>query len=161
MGDFESPGGLYIGTEFDSAEGILSPKMVVEVHAKHPDVHMTLFMTSCYSCHWVETLEFQGSSKPTVLAAAEPDQGALGLAWSSSQRHAGALFLTLTIIGLSQEPAELPPDADRDTFKEYKDLTDAMIPQMYRLCLPGNIPACGSVPVFSSLKDQNGFHERA
>lgn len=100
-GDFENPGGLYIGTEFDSTEGILSPKMVAEVHAKYPDVHVTLFMTSCYSGHWVETLEFQGNNKPTVLAAAEPDQGALGLAWSGSQRHAGALFPTLAIIGLS------------------------------------------------------------
>ena len=46
-GVFESPGGLFIGTESDSTNGILSPKMLAEVHAKYPGVQVTLFMTSC------------------------------------------------------------------------------------------------------------------
>lgn len=55
--DFESPGGFYIGTDSDITDGILSPKMLAEIHTKYPDVRVTLFMTSCYSGHWVETVE--------------------------------------------------------------------------------------------------------
>ena len=42
-GDFESPGGLFIGTESDSTDGLLSPKMLEEAHAKYPGVQVTLF----------------------------------------------------------------------------------------------------------------------
>ena len=155
-GDFESPGGLYIGTESDSAGGMLSPKMLSEVHAKYPDVLVTLFMTSCYSGHWVETVEFRGNNKPTILAAAETFE----TAWSNSQRHAGCLFSTSTFTKLLQEPAELPSDADKDTSREYRDLTNAILSQMYRLCLPGNISDYGSTPVFSNPDNQEEFWER-
>ena len=159
-GDFESPGGLYIGTESYSTDGLFSPRTLTEVHAKYPDVRVTLFMTSCYSGHWVETVEFQGNNKPTVLATGEPEQDTFGFAWSNCQRHAGLFFSTSTIIKLLQELAELPPDADEDTSRKYRDLTDTLSSQMYRLCLPGNISDYGPTPVFSSSNNEDKFWER-
>lgn len=158
-GDFESPGGLFIGTESDSTDGLLSPKMLEEAHAKYPGVQVTLFMTSCYSGHWVETVEFQGNNKSTVLVTAEPEQEAFGTAWSNSQRHAGCLFSTSTITKLLQERPELPPDTDEDTTIEYEKLTNAILSQMYPLFLPGDISDYGSTPVFSSPNNQEKFWE--
>lgn len=106
-------------------------------------------------------MEFQGSNKSTVLATAEPEQETFGTAWSNSQRHAGCLFSTSTITKLLQEPPELPPDADEDTTIEYKKLTNAILSQMYRLFLPGNISDYGLTPVFSSPNNQEKFWERA
>lgn len=37
-GDLESPGGLYIGTEFRTTEDILTPKMIAEIHIKYHNV---------------------------------------------------------------------------------------------------------------------------
>lgn len=130
-GDLESSGGLYIGTKFYSTEGVLSPRLIAEVHAMYPDVKVTLFMTSCYSGHWVETVEFRGNNKPTVLAAAEPDQESSGFVWSTLQRHAGVLFSASTITELLQEPAELR----RMLTRIHAENTRASLTQYYRRCI--------------------------
>lgn len=130
-GDLESSGGLYIGTELDSTEGVLPPRLIAEVHAMYPDVKVTLFMTSCYSGHWVETVEFRGNNKPTVLAAAEPDQESSGFVWSTLQRHAGVLFSASTITELLQEPAELR----RMLTRIHPENIRASLTQYYRRCI--------------------------
>lgn len=54
-GDFEQPGGLYIGTSYDNPGTLLSPADVAHVHGRYPDVPITLYMTSCYFGHWVQS----------------------------------------------------------------------------------------------------------
>ena len=117
-------------------------------------------MTSCYSGYWVETVEFQGNNKLTVFATAESEQETFGTVLSNSQRHAGCLLSTSAITKLLQEPAELPPDADEDTSIEYKNHTNAILSQIYRLFFPGNISDYGSTPVFPSPNNQEKFWER-
>lgn len=86
-GDLESPGGLYIGTEFRTTEDILTPKMIAEIHIKYHNVQVALFMAPCYSGHWIKTVGFQGNNKPTALAAVQPDQETFGFVWLSPQRQ--------------------------------------------------------------------------
>ena len=85
-GDWDQ-GGLLLGIgdpeEFDP-ENTLSPANVAGIRTKYPDVQMTMYLTSCFSGHWIETAAFKGSS-PTVLAAAQKDQESFGFVWSHSQ----------------------------------------------------------------------------
>lgn len=123
---------------------------------------MSIFMTSCFSGHWVETTDFQGKNlKPVILTGAEKD-GRLffffGYAWSHAQRHAGGLFSSTAVSELVKVPFHLP---DKNTFHGYHELTTALVAEMRRLCLPINIQdKHGSSPVFSDAKSQEKLWKR-
>lgn len=147
-GDFEQPSGLYIGTSFDNPGTLLTPTDVAHVHGEYSDVPLTLYMTSCYSGHWVESKEFKAKNR-AVLAAGEHDQESFAFVWPHSQRHAGGLFTEASLQDLLQEPIEMPKDTDKDLSRTYKAVTTAIISDMHKLCLPENISDYGSMPVFS------------
>lgn len=130
--------------------------MVSALLAKYPSVHLTMFTTSCYSGHRVETATVQ-DQQLTVLAAAKPEQGSFGFEWSLSQRHCGGLFSSATLSELLKEPSELPPDADVDTSRQYRQVTTAILAEMLRLCLPVNVGAYGSVPMCTDPEDTEKF----
>ncbi|KAL2001654.1 hypothetical protein VTN02DRAFT_1488 [Thermoascus thermophilus] len=161
-GDYDSNGGLFVGVDPSSfpldMDRLLKPGDVSKVLSRYAQVKVTIYMTSCFSGHWVETVEFQGNNnnKPTVLAAAQPDPEDSGSAavLSPFQRHAGALFSAATLAELLKEPSALPPDADADASREYRELTRTITAEMYRPCLPEDIPAYGSTPVFSDADNQ-------
>ncbi|KAI9924679.1 hypothetical protein AWENTII_009775 [Aspergillus wentii] len=161
-GDYDSSGGLYIGcseTSDTTEESLLHPKAMEVILERYPKVRTTLFMTSCYSGNWVETTEFQ-VNRPTVLAATQADEESFAFVWSHSQRHAGGLFSSATITELLGEPAELPKDSDDDASRDYREMTKEILSQMYRLCLPTNIPDYGSSPTFSDPENQEKFWKR-
>jgi hypothetical protein len=170
-GDYESQGGLCLGIDSDTADirseefldnQLLKPCHISSILSEFPQVRTTMFMTSCYSGHWVETTEFQGNSlKPVILAAAEREEESFGFAWSHSQRHAGGLFSAATITELAQEPSSPPSDVDKDAAREYRHMISAVTAEMYRLCLPVNIANdYGSTPVFTDDKTQEKFWRR-
>lgn len=103
--------------------------------------------------------QFRANNR-TILAAADHDQESFGLVWALSQRHAGGLFSATTLKELLQEPTQLPDDADEDMSRTYKQLTTAIVSDMNRLCLPENIPAYGSTPVFSDKASEEKFWKR-
>ncbi|KAF5857449.1 hypothetical protein ETB97_005763 [Aspergillus alliaceus] len=166
-GDYDTNGGLLVGiSPFDSGENIgnavICPEHITSILAKHPNVKLTIYMTSCYSGHWVETVEFQGAQlRPVVMAAAKRNEESFGFVWSHSQRHAGGLFSAATVTELCEEPTTLPEDASQDTSREYRKLTTQISAEMNRLCLPANITAFyGSSPVFSDRESQEKFWRR-
>ncbi|KKK19894.1 hypothetical protein AOCH_000198 [Aspergillus ochraceoroseus] len=164
---YDTNGGLLVGiSPLDSGEDIgnavIRPEHITSILAKYPNVKLTIYMTSCYSGHWIETVEFQGAQlKPVVLAAAKRNEESFGFVWSHSQRHAGGLCSATTITELYQEPATLPEDASQDTAREYRKLTTQMTAEINRLCLPANITTFyGSSPVFSDRESQEKFWRR-
>lgn len=75
-GDFYN-GGLLLGVDpcdFKPEEDTVSAKTVSSILAKYPSVHLTMFMTSCYSGHWVETATFQGQRMTVVAAETERNE---------------------------------------------------------------------------------------
>lgn len=154
-GDYDARGGLYIGHTSD----LLCPSHVAEIMSKYPEVRITMYMTSCFSGHWVETTELQ-NNKSTVLAAAGPEEDSFGFVWSHSQRHAGGLFSSATVSELMKDPEQLPEGTDPDLSREYSRMTADITAEMYRLCLPGNIPAYGSSPVFTDPMSSDKFWRR-
>lgn len=164
-GDYDSAGGLCLGVDpyvNDDSEKYLKPSHVAPILSEYPDVRTTMFMTSCYSGHWVETTEFNGKNlRPAILVAAEKDQDSFGYVWSHSQRHAGGLFSSAAISEMVKEPPFLPPALDHDTFRKYREFTTALLAEMHRLCLLANIEeGFGSSPVFSDPKSQEKFWKR-
>ncbi|QKX62715.1 uncharacterized protein TRUGW13939_09877 [Talaromyces rugulosus] len=155
-------GGFLIG---ESSEGQLdeSPPVsrldISELLQKYPKAHLTMFMTSCYSGHWVETQPLQCQNL-TVLAAAQREEESFGFEWSLSQRHCGGLFSSATLTELLKEPSILPSDVDNDTSRQYKQMVNAIIAEMFRLCLPQNITDYGSKPVFTDPNDLTKFWKR-
>lgn len=59
-GDLDQKGGLYIGTEIDSAQGILSQKSMAQINAKYPNVN-TSFL-------WRPVIPAIGSKQPNFMA---------------------------------------------------------------------------------------------
>ena len=162
-GDYDSPGGLYLGIDEMSdyeEDWLLKPSHMVSVFSNFPEVRITIYMTSCFSGHWVETTEFQGRNlEPAILAAANKQQESFGFAWSQSQRHAGGLFSSATLSELIKEPEVFL--SGNDISREYRELTTALIAEMNRLCLPVNINArYGSSPVFTDTGSQEKFWRR-
>ncbi|KAI9928591.1 hypothetical protein MW887_001805 [Aspergillus wentii] len=165
-GNYDTLGGLGIG--MDSSEGrrdpngFITPKHIKSILLPFPHTKVTIYMTSCYSGHWVETTEFQAIDlHPAVLAAAEKEQESFGLVWSNSQRHAAGLFSSATIGEIVKEPATLPPDTDADTSREYREVTTALVAEMHRLCPPINITSgWGSSPVFTDNESHAKFWKR-
>ncbi|KAE8151352.1 hypothetical protein BDV25DRAFT_171567 [Aspergillus avenaceus] len=166
-GDYDTEGGLALGVDIEISSkyepgDLLKPSHIASVLHKYPNVKCTIFMTSCYSGHWVETTEFNGSQlKPLILAASGRDQESFGFVWSHSQRHAGGLFSSATISELLKEPSQLPDDADQDTSRQYRHVINSLVGEMNRLCLPINIDeGYGSSPVFTDNESQERFWRR-
>ncbi|KAL2829680.1 hypothetical protein BDW59DRAFT_170368 [Aspergillus cavernicola] len=164
-GDYETQGGLCLGfnpSDPLSAAKLLKSSDVVPILSAHSSVATTMFMTSCFSGHWVETTEYRVAGlQPVVLAAAESDQESHGFVWTHSQRHAGGLFSAATITELLKEPCSLPEDASKDTSRNYQELVTALTAETHRLCLPANISEfMGSSPVFTDPHNQEKFWHR-
>lgn len=164
-GDFDFKGGLLIGINdeeiTDSGEPLLQPQHISPLLTAHPSVRTTIYMTSCFSGHWVETVEFAGRLEtPVVLAAAKKSQDSFGFVWSHSQRHAGGLFSAATVAELLKEPS-LPADVGGEAPRTYCEMTTALVAEMHRLCLPANVAnRLGSSPVFSDPSSQELFWRR-
>lgn len=159
-GDYDSAGGLCIGIDVTSTfedDRLLKPSHMASIFLKYPNVKITIYMTSCYSGHWVETMEFQGRDlKQVILAAAEKEEDSFGYAWSHSQRHAGGLFSSTTV----SETAKILL-LDENASREYRELTATLVAEMHRLCLPVNIrDGYGSSPVITDPKSQEKFWRR-
>lgn len=134
-GDYDTRGGLYIG----HTSGLLCPDHVAGIMSRYPKVRISMYMNSCYSGHWVETTEF--------AAGADPEESSFGCVWSHSQRHAGGLF-------------SLPTTSELDLSQEYYQMTADITAEVYCLCLPGNIFAYGSSPVFTDSINSRRFWRR-
>lgn len=76
-GDYDSPGGLYLGSDGTGNYGddwLLKPFHMTSVFARFPDVKIAMY-GFCFSGHWVETPEFQGKNlKPEILAITNKEQ---------------------------------------------------------------------------------------
>lgn len=60
-GDYDSAGGMCIGIDVTSPfedDRLLEPSHMAFI-LKYPNVKITIYMTSCYSGHWVETTSFR------------------------------------------------------------------------------------------------------
>ena len=156
-GDYNARGGLNIG----HTSHLLCPSHVAEIMSKYPEVRITMYMTSCFSGHWVETTELK-NNKSTVLASAGPEEDLFGFVWSHSQRYAGGLFSSATISELMKDPEQLSEGTDPDLSREYSRMTTdmSMTAEIYRLCLPENIPAYGSSPSFTDPMNSDKFWRR-
>lgn len=150
-GDWDSKG-LYIGSQ--GVNDVLTPSLLSSVLSPFPEVPVCLFMTSCYSGHWVKTAKFNPGNH-VVLAAAKHNQESFGFVWSLSQRHAGGVFSAAALEELMKEPASLPSGTEPDESRTYLKLTLDLLSTSRRLCLPVNISSYGSTPVFSDGKFRN------
>lgn len=93
-----------------------------------------MFMTSCFSGHWVEITEFKGRNLTLViLIAADTDHDAFRYVWSYSERHNGGLFSSAATSELAKKPPFLPQAPDQDTSREYRELTTMLAAEMHRL----------------------------
>ncbi|KAL3477433.1 hypothetical protein BJX99DRAFT_226247 [Aspergillus californicus] len=149
-------------TKSETTAETLKQSDVVPILSAHPSVTTTMFMTSCFSGHWVETTEFRMAGlEPVVLAATEPDDESFGFVWSHSQRHAAGLVSAATVPELLMEPCSLPEDAGEDTSRNYKEMTTVLTAEMHRLCLPTNIEdSMGSSPIFADPHSHEKFWRR-
>ena len=165
-GDFET-GGLLVGiTHLAHPESRVSIVDIASILAEYPHVPVTLFLTSCYSGHWVLLTEELRGSPPTVTAAPLVEQDSFGFAWSSSLRHAGGVFSRASLHELLKEPhyeeirTGLPDDALPHTARTYESITRAVLSEAHRLCLPDNTPLFGSTPIFTAAGAQDKFWKR-
>ncbi|KAK2808266.1 hypothetical protein FQN50_004821 [Emmonsiellopsis sp. PD_5] len=159
-GDFES-GGLRIGTPSPGVASYVKISDVAPIVAEYPQVPVTIFMTSCYSGHWVVSREFQISTT-TMAAAQEEEDESFGFSWPSSLRHASGLFSNAFLHELVKEPQYedirlgLPDDAPPKVARSYESMTRAVLADAHRVCIPDNMPSYGSTPLFTA----DGGHEK-
>lgn len=131
---------------------------VVKILGKYPSVPVALFMTSCFSGHWVTTPFFKTDGQ-SVSAAAEADQESFGCVWSISQRHGGGRFPASMLDELTKEPTELPSGGSAGTTTEYQQ-SISKIRTMNRLCLPRNRTPYGSAPIFKDADESLNLWHR-
>ena len=55
------------------------------------------------------------------------------------------------------DPGQLPEGIDLDFSREHSQMASDTTAEMYCLCLPGNIPAYGSSPVFTDPMSSDKF----
>lgn len=157
-GDFET-GGLLIGVTYVNIADVAA------ILAEYPRVPVTIFMTSCYSGHWVVSQEFHGST-PAVMAAGRERDETFGFAWSSFLRHASGIFSSAFLHELVKEPhfedirSGLPKDVHPKTARTYQSMTRAILAEAHRLCLPENVPYFGSTPIFTITGAHDKFWKR-
>lgn len=164
-GDYET-GGLLMGVSpDDNPDSLVAISDVALVLAEYPQVKVTIFMTSCYSGHWVVSREFSHPA-PTIMAATKKKQESHAFGWSSSLRHAGGAFTGAFLNELLKEPdfedirSGLPEDVPPKTARTYESMTHAVLAEAHRLCLPENIPGFGSTPVFTTEGAHDKFWKR-
>lgn len=157
----DQPGGLVIGFE-DPAEAkasdFLTATDVATVHQKYPEVRLTLFMTSCYSGHWVSTPYFTGKAHVTVVAAGRPEEESWSWKSSNSMRHGGGKFTSALVEEVKLEPTSA---AEAANSAEYAELVQNVAFALEGLCNPGDVAkGLGSLPMFTPAAAHEKFWQR-
>ncbi|KAI4182248.1 MAG: hypothetical protein L6R41_006093 [Letrouitia leprolyta] len=155
-------GGLVIGIDPDTPDtnDFLSPRLFATTYLKTPKVRMSLFMSSCFSGHWVVTPRLN-IRRPTIMAGARPNEETFAWALSASQRHAGGVYTSAFLHELLQEPIMIPATADAHSVRKYADLTRDIVAEANRLCIPARMEtAGGSLPIFTTEGGSDRFYER-
>ncbi|KAL8941114.1 MAG: hypothetical protein Q9216_002446 [Gyalolechia sp. 2 TL-2023] len=155
-------GGLVIGIDPDPQDvnDFLTPRLFAETYMKTPNIRMSLFMSSCFSGHWVITPRFR-VRRPTIMAGARPSQESWAWELSASQRHAGGVYTSAFLKELLQEPSEIPGTTEPDIARTYADLTRDILAEANRLCIPSKFQfAGGSLPLFTPQGGSDRFYER-
>ena len=155
--NFGNRGGLEIGfrgCDPHSKDDYLTTEMIETLHKKYPTVRLTLFMTSCYSGHWVATPYFLAQPNITVMAAAQKDEKSYSWESSASMRHGGGKFTTGFKEELAKEPTSQKDAADAREYQlAMEDLADrcsGMISKKFG----------GSMPAFTYDVDHERFFRR-
>lgn len=149
QGSLEPRGGLAVGIEIgrNPLSNLLSSDQIVSVLADFPGVELSIYMTSCYSGHWISTPTFridedgQWSSDVFWLQDAKN--------WSPARRHAQAITSKATLRSFFQQEPVLPDNANTDAVHSFHQTNASIVAGMYRLCLPGEVADYGSAPLFS------------
>ncbi|KAI4170253.1 MAG: hypothetical protein LQ343_005136 [Gyalolechia ehrenbergii] len=155
-------GGLVIGIDPDpqDANDFLTPRLFAETYMKTPKIRMSLFMSSCFSGHWVVTPRFH-IRRPTIMAGARPKEETFAWGFGASQRHAGGVYTSAFVKELLQEPSGIPAGADANVIRSFADLTRDIMAEANRLCIPARLEtAGGSLPLFTSEGGSDRFYER-
>ncbi|KAL8761649.1 MAG: hypothetical protein Q9184_002233 [Pyrenodesmia sp. 2 TL-2023] len=160
-------GGLVIGIDPDTKNpnDFLNPRMFIDIYNQTPKVHMSMFMTSCHSGHWVVTPRF-AVRRPTVMAGAHAQEETFGWAPGVSQRHAGGVYTSAFMTELLKEPPELPKGSDAAKVRKYEELSKAILAEANRLCIPAQREKFegqlfGSLPLFTTAGANDYFYERS
>ena len=154
-------GGLCLGTWAGSRQDDdwYRPNQLAALLARYPTVSTSLFMTSCYSGHWV-TIPHVNPMRTTVMAGAEHLQETHAWAASASQRHAGGVYTSAFLQELQKEPSSLGSYASEEELRDYRRYTHDVVVLMEKLCVPERIPDFGSRPSFSQEGLDEKFHKR-
>ncbi|KAK3062955.1 hypothetical protein LTS18_003036, partial [Coniosporium uncinatum] len=109
--DGSIPGGVQLGISSKSVDmsELLSPQMLSDVTRKFPDLQITLFMTSCFSGHWVVHPSFGLEKPPAIMVGAHEDEETFSWPMSQSQRHYGGIWTSAALQELMRNPT---PDSD-------------------------------------------------
>ncbi|KAL8723310.1 MAG: hypothetical protein Q9225_000362 [Loekoesia sp. 1 TL-2023] len=167
-GDIEAAelGGLVIGLEPAprNYSEYLSPNVFINIYMKTPKVHVSLFMASCHSGHWVVTPRF-GVRRPTIMAGAHANEETFAWVPGTSQQHAGGVYTSAFLAELLKEPPEFPEDSDPAKVRAYGNLSRDILAEANRLCIPARREQLGtlfgSLPLFTTEGEDDWFYQRS
>jgi len=157
-------GGVNLCLGEEDFEIFLTADEFAAVVNNYPKLVLTLFMTSCYSGHWVEYPRFQLDNPPALMAGSGPEEETFSYALSHSQRHCGGFWTAAALKELMKGGANQPilpseldePTASSPEQREYVQLQHGMISAMRNMYDITRYSTRGSTPVF----DQNEVNER-
>ena len=150
QGSLEPRGGLAVGVEIEQNDmsNLLNSDQVASVLREFPGVDVSLYVTSCYSGHWITTPIFKihedGQwSSPDIFWLPDAQN------WSPARRHAQAIMSKAALRKWLQMEPVLRDNASMDTVHLFHKTTSSIVADMYRLCLPGEVADYGSSPLFT------------
>ena len=154
QGSLEPKGGMALGVEIEQGNmsNLLSSDQVSLVLQEFPGVDVSLYMTSCYSGHWITTPIFKFNEDGQWSS---PDLFWLPNAknWSPARRHAQAITSKAALRKSFQMEPVLSDNVDMDTVRDFHKTSSSIVANMYRLCLPGKVEDHGSTPRFTEKDD--------
>jgi len=150
----------------------LTAEMFANVVNRYPGLHLTLFMTSCHSGHWIEYPHFNLTKPPAILAGAYPTQMTMAWCMSHSQRHCGGYWTSAALDELLKESTTGPPAeqalprsldgiADQATSREYIQMMLRMVSSVRKLFDPERNLEDGCTPLFDEHDIEQRFYSRA
>lgn len=161
--DTDRLGGLIIGmgpsdTAAAQSSDYLTATDITNIHSRYPKVRLTLYMTSCYSGHWVTTPYLKANEHVTVLAAARPELRSFSWKASNSIRHSGGIFTGAFADEIKLEPTDA---AHAYQAREYDEFVQDVASALNGLLNPGDVEkGLGSLPTFSPAAANERFWER-
>ncbi len=152
--------GLVIGVDpQDHPRNFLHSSEMASIYARTPNVRLSMFHTSCFSGHWITAPELS-LRRPDTMAAALESKDSSACVRSTSQRHAGAVYISAFLTELQKEAAELPEDTNAEQVRLYRDLQRGIIAEYERLCIPSRSEIGGSTPKYTQEAVSEQFWRR-